>query len=107
MCQIYTRPAPHSGPVKDSAIRTCVCVCVCASSLVLGFYVDIQMRFKTLGDNAMERVVWSFGLPGLRREEENKMLVEQQACVASAGDSIILITISHKSDWRFLDNLQK
>lgn len=55
----------------------------------------------------MERVVWSFGLPGLRREEENKMLVEQQACVASAGDSIILITISHKSDWRFLDNLQK
>lgn len=35
MCQIYTRLAPHSGPVKDSAIRTCVCHSVCVSVCVL------------------------------------------------------------------------
>lgn len=34
--------------------------------LVLRFYVDIQMRFKALGDNSMEWVVWSFGFPGLK-----------------------------------------
>lgn len=35
-------------------------------SLVLGFYVDIEMRLEAFGNNAMERVLWGLRLLWLK-----------------------------------------
>lgn len=67
---VPTQPVPDSG-LHDHPIYLCVCTVVRERcSLVLGFYVDIQMGFKALGDNTMERIVRSFGFPRLQGMEE-------------------------------------
>ena len=38
--------------------------------LILRFYVDVEMRFEALRHDAMERVLWCFGLLWLEREQE-------------------------------------
>lgn len=41
-------------------------------SLVLGLNIHVEMRLKTLGNNAMEWIVWGFRLLWLQRKKDKK-----------------------------------
>lgn len=64
------RSCPCVGPNRSEARNTDRKQQNACHSLVLGLNVHVEMRLKTLGNNAMKWIVWGFRLLWLEREEE-------------------------------------
>lgn len=60
---------PCIGPNRSEARNTDRKQQNACHSLVLGLNVHVEMRLKTLGNDAMKWIVWGFWLLWLEREE--------------------------------------